>query len=97
MSYDSLIECGRELCSDITSGLIKATDLTISGRAKLSLWLESAEFRVSCLTDEELEHMAAQNATVDVYKYSMARAEQEYRAANKNPSLTEQLLEDEDE
>ena len=86
--YDSLLECGRELANDITSGLMTDKDLTISGRAKLSLWLESAEFRTSCLSDDALEHMAAQNCTMDVYKYSMARAEQEYRAANKKTDDT---------
>lgn len=88
MSYNTPLECGRELASDIKSGLIDETQLTDAGRAKLSLWLESAEFRTSCLSDDALEHMAAQNCTMDVYKYSMARAEQEYRAANKKTDDT---------
>ena len=80
MSYDSLIECGRELANDIAEGLIKDTELTASGRAKLSLWLESEEFAVSCLTDEQLAAGSANTAVSDGYKCDLLRAEQEYRA-----------------
>ena len=89
MSYDTLIECGRELADDIKSGLIDESQLLTSGRAKLSLWLESPQFRISCLTDEQLSAEAAR-ASYQLSEYSSAMicAELEYRAANKKTDDT---------
>ena len=97
MSYSTLLECGRELLNDITSGLISEAELTASGRTKLQLWRESPNFVYSTWTDGQLAQSAANAGVVDVYKYTMIRAEQDYRAANKSFSVTELLLEDDDE
>lgn len=97
MSYDTLIDCGRELENDLKSGLMAETELTASGRMKLQLWRESPQCVYSTWTDEQLAQSAANQSGGDVYKYSMICAEQDYRAVNKKPSVTDLLLEDDDD
>jgi hypothetical protein len=93
--------CGRELAIEIELGLIEETDLTESGRANLQLWRESAEFRVSCLSDFDINAELMVRSHGDAfpamaqYSTEYLKAEQEYRAENRKPSVTELLLEDE--
>jgi len=94
VSYNTLIECGRELANDIKSGLIDESQLLTSGRAKLSLWLESPQFRASCLSDFDLsaELMVRSHGdgfpAMELYSTEHLKAEQEYRATNKKTDDT---------
>ena len=97
MSYDTLIDCGRELDNDIKSGLIEEMDLTPSGRTKLQLWRESPKFKIAQLTDSQLADASVLKGLGGQWDDALIREEQEYRAANKRLSVTELLLEDEDE
>lgn len=60
MSYETPLECGRELDNDIKSGLILETELLPAGRAKLKLWREHKPTLTELLLeDDDIEEQHA--------------------------------------
>jgi hypothetical protein len=55
VSYDTPLECGRELLKDIESGLISETDLLPAGRAKLAMWRAHKPTVTELLLEDEDE------------------------------------------
>jgi hypothetical protein len=97
--YATPLSCGRVLAEDIASGVIDEANLLPAGRAKLKLWRESAEFQVAQMTDEDLSKIVDKFVIdrLGTLTYERVLAEIAYRAENRKPSVTELLLEDDDE